>query len=219
MKRFGGGDMFADRVDAGRQLADKLRERRLPVDAVVLGIPRGGVVVAAEVARGLDLPLDVVAAAKIGAPGNPEYAIGAVAADGEVYANPTSGFSLEEARYDSGPALEKVRRSLADFRDGRPPLSLQGRVAVVVDDGLATGLTALAACDYVRRSGAKRVVLGVPVAAPGSVRALEPHVDELVVLYTPAGFSAVGQFYSRFGQTEDDEVAQLLAEAAERRPE
>jgi len=208
--------MFADRVDAGRQLAQELLTRGVPRDAVVLGIPRGGVVVAAEVARILDLPLDVVAAAKIGAPSNPEYAIGAVAADGEVFANPTSGYSLEEARYDSGPALAKVRHTLAEFRSGRPPLALSGRTAIVVDDGLATGLTALAAVEYVRRCGAEKVVLAAPVAPPGSASALEPHVDELIVLETPAGFSAVGQFYSRFGQTEDYEVSALLDEAAAR---
>ena len=208
--------MFADRVDGGRQLAEKIAAGGVPDDAVVLGIPRGGVVVAAEVARALDLPLDVVVAAKVGAPGNPEYAIGAVAADGEVYANPVAGFSAEEVRQSSGPALAKVRHALAEFRAGLPFLELEGRTAIVVDDGLATGLTALAAVEYLRRAGAERIVLAVPVAAPGSMRALAPHVDEIVTVEEPAGFSAVGQFYSRFGQTEDAEVDALLAEAAQR---
>ncbi len=156
--------MFADRMDAGRQLAEKLAELGIDEDTVVLGIPRGGVAVAAEVAREFDLPLDVVVAAKVGAPGNSEYAIGAVSADGEVYANPVSGFTAEEVRNYSGPALAKVHHSLAAFRGGLPPLSLEDRTALVVDDGLATGLTALAAVEYVRRAGADHVILAVPVA-------------------------------------------------------
>jgi len=158
----------------------------------------------------------VIAAAKVGAPGNSEYAIGAVAADGEVYANPVSGFSTEDVRNYSGPALAKVHHSLATFRAGLPPLSLEDRTAVVVDDGLATGLTALAAVEYVRRAGAEHVILAVPVASLGSVHALEAHADEVVAVETPAGFSAVGQWYRHFGQTEDAEVSALLAEAAQR---
>jgi putative phosphoribosyl transferase len=208
--------MFADRTDAGRQLAEKLEAAGIPRDAVVLGIPRGGVVVAAEVARELKLPLDVVVAAKVGAPGNSEYAIGAVAADGEVYANPVSGFSAEDVRNYSGPALAKVHHSLATFRAGLPPLSLEDHTAVVVDDGLATGLTALAAVEYVRRAGAERIVLAVPVAPVGSVHSLESHADEVVVVEVPTGFSAVGQSYRHFGQTEDTEVTALLAQAARR---
>jgi len=208
--------MFNDRADAGRRLSEKLRAANIPRSAVVLGIPRGGVAVAAEVARELDLPLDVVASAKVGAPGNAEYAIGAVAADGEVYANPVSGFSAEDVRNFSGPALAKVRHSLAEFRAGMPPLDLEDRTAVVVDDGLATGLTALAAVEYVRRAGAERVVLAVPVASLGSIHSLESSADELVVVEVPPGFSAVGQFYRHFGQTEDAEVSALLAQAAQR---
>jgi putative phosphoribosyl transferase len=208
--------MFADRTDAGRQLAERLAETPIVPQPVVLGIPRCGVVVAAQVARALGAPLDVLAAAKVGAPSNPEYAIGAVAADGEVYANPRSGFSAEQVAGLSGPALEKVRHSLAEFRAGREPLSLAGRTAIVVDDGLATGLTARAAVEYARRAGARRVVLAVPVAAPDSIGALESHADEIVALEVPPGFSAVGQFYRRFGQTEDAEVVALLAEAAQR---
>jgi putative phosphoribosyl transferase len=208
--------MFADRMDAGRQLAEKLAELGIDEDTVVLGIPRGGVAVAAEVARELDLPLDVVVAAKVGAPGNSEYAIGAVSADGEVYANPVSGFTAEEVRNYSGPALAKVHHSLAAFRAGLPPLSLEERTALVVDDGLATGLTALAAVEYVRRAGADHVILAVPVASVGSIHALESHADEVVVVEVPTGFSAVGQSYKRFGQVEDAEVSALLAEAARR---
>ncbi len=208
--------MFGDRTDAGRQLAEKLAAMGVDGDAVVLGIPRGGVVVAAEVARELNLPLDVIVAAKVGAPGNSEYAIGAVSADGEVYANPVSGYAAEDVRNYAGPALAKVHHSLDTFRAGLAPLSLEDRTAVIVDDGLATGLTALAAVEYAKRAGASRVVLAVPVASSSSVHALECHADEVVVLAVPAGFSAVGQFYRHFGQTEDAEVSALLAEAAGR---
>jgi putative phosphoribosyl transferase len=208
--------MFADRTDAGRSLATDLATMGPWLDAVVLGIPRGGVVVAAEVARVLGLPLDVVVAAKVSSPGSPEFAIGAVAADGEVLANADAGFSAGEVRALSGPALAKVTRSLALFRVGREPLDLTRDAAIVVDDGLATGLTALAAVEYVRRCGAPLVVLAVPVASEGAFALLEPHVDSLVAVETPHQFSAVGQFYDRFGQTEDAEVVTLLADAAKR---
>ena len=144
-----------------------------PANAVVLGIPRGGVVVAAEVAAANSgLPLDVVVPAKVGAPGNPEYAIGAVAPDGVVVPNPESGFSAEEVAGFSGPAHEKIRGSIEKFLGDAEPVPLAGRTVVIVDDGLATGLTALAAVDYVRRRGAKRIVLAVPVASRSAVRAL-----------------------------------------------
>jgi len=208
--------MFKDRQDAGQQLAQRVMLAGIERDAVVLGIPRGGVVVAAEVARALDLPLDVIATAKVGAPGNPEYAIGAVAADGEVYANPVSGYTAEDTRNASGPALAKVRHLIAEFRAGLPPLSLEDRTAVVVDDGLATGLTALAAVEYIRRAGALRIVLAVPVAAPGAVPMLAQHVDEVIAIEEPVGFSAVGQLYGQFGQTDDAEVRALLADASRR---
>jgi predicted phosphoribosyltransferase len=211
--------MFADRTDAGRRLAAELVTMGPWLDAVVLGIPRGGVVVAAEVARVLGLPLDVVVAAKVSSPGSPEFAIGAVAADGEVLANADAGFSAEEVRDFSGPAHAKVTRSVALFRAGRDPLDLTRGAAIVVDDGLATGLTALAAVEYVRRCGATLVVLAVPVASRGAFELLEPYVDRLVTVEIPPHFSAVGQFYVSFGQTEDAEVHALLDLALQHLPE
>jgi putative phosphoribosyl transferase len=147
---------------------------------------------------------------------NPEFAVGAVAADGEVVENPSAGIQAEEVRRLAGPAHAKAQHELAVFRSGLPPLDLEGRTAIVVDDGLATGLTALAAVQYLRRVGADRVVLAVPVAPPDTLNALRPYVDELVALETPLGFSAVGQFYTTFGQTEDAEVIALLAQASGR---
>ncbi|MEI7813982.1 MAG: phosphoribosyltransferase family protein [Coriobacteriia bacterium] len=208
--------MFADRIDAGRSLAAQLGTMGPWLDAVVLGIPRGGMVVAAQVARVLGLRLDVVVAAKVCSPGSPEFAIGAVAADGEVLVNADSGFSAEEVRAFAGPAHAKATRSLAVFRAGSAPLELTRGAAIVVDDGLATGFTALAAVEYIRRCGATLVFLAVPVAAQGAAALIEPHVDQLVALEIPVQFASVGQFYARFGQTEDAEVVALLAEAANR---
>lgn len=203
--------MFTDRADAGRRLARALEAYRGAKDAVVLGIPRGGVVVASEVASELGLPLDVVIAAKVGAPGNPEYAIGAVAPDGVVMANPDSGFALPEVQRLSGAAKAKVAEKTDAFRHGRPAEPLGGRTVILVDDGLATGLTARAAIAYLRRQAVSRVVLAIPVASDSAVRALKPEVDELVVLDVPPGFFAVGQFYQRFDQTTDREVEALLS--------
>jgi putative phosphoribosyl transferase len=207
-------ELFADRTDAGRKLGALLRAEAIPPDAVVLGIARGGVVVAAQVARELGLTLDVVVPAKVGAPGNPEYAIGAVAPDGVVVPNPESGYSAEEVARFSGPAHEKIQRSIAMFLGDGEPIGLEGQTVVIVDDGLATGLTALAAVDYVRRQGAKRIILAVPVASRSAVSALAEHADKVIAVDVPEGFMAVGQFYRHFGQTEDDEVVDLLEGAS-----
>jgi predicted phosphoribosyltransferase len=209
--------MFRDREEAGQLLGEELAERGYGPDVIVLGIPRGGVVVAARVASVLGARLDIVAAAKVGAPGNPEYGIGAVAPDGEVVAG-RGGYSAAHVTADSGPALAKVRHEIAEFRGGREALEIAGLTAIIVDDGLATGLTALAAVQYVRRQGAARVVLAVPVAATDSVRALSAHADEVVVLDVPEWFQAVGQFYRVFGQTEDAEVSALLEANRRARP-
>ncbi len=207
--------MFNDRVDAGERLAKALSEYAGAPNTVVLGIPRGGVVVAAEVARVLDLPLDILAAAKIGAPDNPEFAVGAVTPDGEVIANPRGGMATRDVAAIAGPAREKIRRQLENLRGSQPAVPVAGRTVIVVDDGLATGLTALAAVRYLKRQGAS-VILAVPVAASDSARALKAEVDRLVALDIPHSFQAVGQFYQTFGQTEDDEVRALLAAARSR---
>jgi len=202
--------VFADRRDAGVRLAVALAEWAATPGGVVLGIPRGGVVVAAEVARALGLPLDIAVAAKVAAPGNPEYAIGAVAPDGDVSVNPGAGYTLEEVREYSGEAFAKVTRYSALLRRGREPLDLGGRTAILVDDGLATGLTAMAAADWARRQHAATVIVAVPVAPPQAVEAMRKHADEVVALETPHWFSAVGNFYHDFTQTSDSEVIALL---------
>ena len=205
--------MFIDRQHAGRSLARLLDAYENAPNAVVLGIPRGGVVVAAEVASELGLPLDVAVAAKVGAPGNPEFAIGAVAPDGEVTANPATGYSAAEVKAHSGDAHAKVERYLSLLRAGRPPLDVRGKTVLLVDDGLATGLTARAAVEWLCRVGATKVVIAVPVAPASAVSFLRDAADEVVAAAVPAGFYAVGQFYERFGQTEDAEVLALLGAA------
>lgn len=201
--------MFADRADAGRKLARELEKYRAS-GAVVFGIPRGGVIVAAEVAGALDLPLDVAVAAKIGAPSNPEYAIGAMAADGEVFVNPNAGYSADEVQRYAQDAKTKVTVQTSRLRAHHAIGDLHGRTAILVDDGLATGLTAKAAATWLKREGAAKVVVAVPVAPADTAEEMRAYADEVVVVDTPAWFSAVGQFYDRFGQTQDDEVEAVL---------
>jgi predicted phosphoribosyltransferase len=207
--------LFANRTEAGTKLAEVLAAVDLGPNPIILGIPRGGVVVAAEVARAMSLPLDVAVAAKVGSPENPEYAIGAVTPDGEVAVSPDAGYTLEEVREHSEPAYEKVLRYTQMLRHGRPPLELAGRTAVIVDDGLATGLTAIAAAEWARRQGAARVVVAAPVAPPTAVRMLAHHADDVIVPETPNWFSAVGTFYHDFTQTPDSLVIDLLSEQTE----
>ena len=207
--------MFADRIDAGRQLAQALARFADAPDAVVLGVPRGGVVVAAEVARALRLPLDVVVASKVGAPGNPEYAVGAVAPDGIATPNERGGYAAEDLRELADPVQAKIARRLDAFRGGRSELDVAGKTVIVIDDGIATGLTMRAAVEYLRRRGAGRVIVAVPVAASDSKRMLERSADEVIALDAPRDFWAVGQFYRHFAQTEDAEVVRLLSDANE----
>lgn len=206
--------MYADREDAGRKLAGLLRTYADAPDTIVLGIPRGGVVVAAEVARELHLPLDIVLAAKVGAPGNPEFAVGALTADGELLANPQAGFDETALDLISGDAHAKIGRLLGSLRGDLPPKRIDGQTVIVVDDGLATGLTARAAIRYLRRQHAARIVLAVPVSARDSAELLMPEADEFISADIPDDFWAVGQFYRSFGQTEDAEVRWLLQRAA-----
>ncbi|MFD4898500.1 phosphoribosyltransferase family protein [Streptomyces sp. NPDC058411] len=209
--------LFTDRTDAGRQLAEALRhlERR---DPVVLGLPRGGVPVAYEVARALGAPLDVIVVRKLGVPYRPELGFGAI---GEGGARVISDEIVRHAgvREKDLEAVERAEeaellRRAQTYREGRPRLPLEGRTVVVVDDGVATGATARAACQVVRAQGASRVVLAVPVASPDVAARLREDVDEVVCLSTPHLFSAVGEWYRDFSQTSDEEVVSLLARAS-----
>jgi putative phosphoribosyl transferase len=208
---------FADRTDAGRRLASRLVHLRgEPV--VVLGLPRGGVPVALEVARALDAPLDVIIVRKLGVPFQSELAMGAVGEDGVVVISTAvvrlAGVSVAELSAVRAQEQARVAARAARYRARRPREPLAGRVAVVVDDGIATGSTARAACQVTRAHGAARVVLAVPVAPPGWEQRLGGAADELVCLGTPAGFGAIGQVYADFSQTTDDEVIACLEQAA-----
>jgi putative phosphoribosyl transferase len=207
---------FRDRRDAGRQLAQLLEPMRGP-DVVVLGLPRGGVPVAAEVATALGAPLDVIVVRKVGVPGHRELAMGAVGEGGVGVADERVLGLAHVPREEFARAGQRERDDLAEsvqrFRGGRPPLALTGRVAVIVDDGIATGSTARAACSVARALGAARVVLAAPVCARESAQSLASDVDELVCLQSPRNFHAVGQFYDDFRATEDGEVLELLERA------
>ena len=208
---------FIDRTDAGRRLGGRLGELR-GRDVVVLGLPRGGVPVAAEVARALGAPLDVIIVRKLGVPSQPELAVGAVGEDGVLVVNERVArrVHLSEAEFAemARRGREEVQRRAWWLRADRPRQPLTGRIAVVVDDGIATGSTARAACRVVRAQGAARVVLATPVCAPQTARRLRGEVDEVVCLETPVWFGAVGQFYVDFRQTSDDEVVELLRRGA-----
>ncbi|MFE7520813.1 phosphoribosyltransferase family protein [Streptomyces halstedii] len=208
--------LFMDRTDAGRRLAGALGHlgRREPV---VLGLPRGGVPVAFEVARALGAPLDVTVVRKLGVPYQPELGFGAV---GEGGARVVSDAIVRHAGISEADVLAVERAETAElerrahaYRAGRERLPLRGRTVIVVDDGVATGATARAACRVVREQGATHVVLAVPVASPDVVARLRDDVDEVVCLSTPALFSSVGEWYQDFSQTSDDEVVALLARA------
>ena len=204
--------MFADRTDAGIRLANTLMGYS-GQPAVVYALPRGGVVIAVQVARALGAPLDLILVRKIGHPQSPEYAIGAVTEDGDVVLNPDEVYALSSQWIAN--AVEKqhreAQRQRAVFLGDREHFPAAGRVAIVVDDGLATGLTMEAAIAYVRKQYPSRVVVAVPVAAAETAARIRNEVDELVALVIPGGtFRAVGSFYRNFNQVTDDEVMGLM---------
>lgn len=204
---------FDDRADAGRLLSDDLR-RLKSQRPVVLGLPRGGVVTARPVADALQAPLDVLVARKIGAPSNPEYAIGAVTARGTRVLNEEAlrqllvppGYLEAAAREQQ----QEAQRREHLFRAGRPPIALRDRVVILVDDGIATGMTMFAAIADVRKESPQTVVAAAPVIAPDTYQKLLHMADEVVALAIPDEFYAVGQFYRDFTQTSDEEVVALL---------
>jgi putative phosphoribosyl transferase len=207
--------VYIDRADAGRRLGNVLAGTVEP-PVVVLGVARGGVVVAAEVARILDAPLDVVIPRKLGAPGNPELGIGAVAPGVRVLDRRTmEAVGAGDAYVEAETARQEaeIARRTVSYREGRPSVDLRGATAIVVDDGVATGVTAIAALRWARAQEASSVVFAAPVGPRGVERRLDEACDRCVVPETPADLRAVGQWYERFDQTSDDEVTSALRQA------
>lgn len=208
--------IFTDRLDGGRSLAERLMHLRNK-DVVVVGLPRGGVPVAAVVAKALNAPLDVILVRKLGVPSQPELAMGAIGEDNVRVLNDDvvqlTGITSDEIARVEARERGELERRVKRFRSGRELVSLTNRVVVIVDDGVATGSTARAACDVVRACGASHIVLAVPVAPPGWEKDLAGVADEYVCVATPSGFSSVGQFYSNFTQVTDDDVVDCLDQA------
>lgn len=209
--------MFSDRAAAGEALALLLSDYAERKEVVVLGLPRGGVPVAYEVARALNAPLDVLIVRKLGAPGNPELAMGAIASGGARYLNEeviriTGADAHEIARVEQAESAELERRERL-YRGNRPPLDVEGRTVILVDDGIATGASMRAAARAMRVAGAGRIVVAVPVAPADARTRFHGIADEFVCVHAPRYFYAVGQFYDRFEQTGDDEVRMVLDRA------
>lgn len=207
--------MFLDRNEAGRLLAAALSQYRGADKTIVLGLPRGGVVVAYHVAQSLNLPFDVICPRKIGAPFNPEYAIGAITEGGKGIYNQDIiqrlGVTAEYVRVTAEKERLNAVRRLALFRKNRPPRDVSEKTVILIDDGLATGFTMKAAVESVRQEGAKKIIVAVPVGPRGTIEEMEALVDEVVCLSTPSFFEAIGLFYRDFTQVEDEEVIKLMA--------
>src|SRR5881296_4753427 len=210
---------FANRSEAGRLLAEKLEKYANRNDVIVLGLPRGGVPVAYEVAKRLHVPLDVFIVRKLGVPGFEELAAGAIASGGVRVLNedvmraiPYADEAIEAVTARETAELERRERI---YREGRPPPELRDRIAILVDDGLATGATMRAAVKALRQRGAAKIVVAVPVGPPDTCHEIEEQADETICLSTPEFFQAVGQYYDDFSQTSDEDVRELLSHAAQ----
>ena len=211
---------FANRHEAGAELASRLSHYHGRSDVVVLALPRGGVPVAFEVAEALDAPLDIFVVRKLGMPGHPEFAIGAIASGGVrvLSEDVIRWYGIPESAIDAvaRQELAELERREREYRQGRPLMDLRDRIAILVDDGLATGSSMRAAVQAVRTHKPARVVVAVPVGAPGACEEFGDITDETVCARMPEPFSAVGQWYRDFSQTTDDEVHALLQQHAER---
>jgi putative phosphoribosyl transferase len=215
-------DRFRDRADAGRRLAGALHEYANRPDVLVLALPRGGVPVAYEVARALDVPLDVFLVRKLGVPGQEELAMGAVASGGVGVLNEDVVRMLRipqsVIQRAARTELEELRRRDRAYRGDRPPPDVRGRKVILVDDGLATGSTMRAAAEALKRSGPAQLIIAVPTAARETCEQFRELVDKVVCVTTPEPFHAVGMWYEDFSQTTDEEVRDLLARAGQRPP-
>lgn len=218
-KRFGSSELyFQDRVDAGTRLAARLGHLK-DEDVVVLGLPRGGVPVGHEVAKTLKAPLDVIVVRKLGVPWQPELAMGAIGEDDIRVLNreviEPLGLTEADIRRVEQAERQELARRVNSFREGRSMVDLAGKTALIIDDGIATGATARAACQVARAHGAKRIVMAAPVASASAAEDLEAYADEVVCLGTPERFGAIGAFYRDFSPTDDGEVREILGRASQ----
>lgn len=208
--------IFKNRTQAGEELAEKLKQFKDSSEAIILGLPRGGVAVAAVVAKKLGLPLDIIVPRKISAPGNPELAIGAITEDGEAVLDKASivawQIPAEYIKQEIAKETQEAQRRLILYRGGRATLDLKNKIAILVDDGIATGATMAAAIISARAKGARKVIVAAPVVATDTLETLQKATDEIFFLDAPVYFGAVGAFYENFEQVEDGEVITLLAE-------
>ncbi len=205
---------FVDRVDAGKKLAQKLFEYKNNSGVVVFGLARGGIVCAKEVARELNALLDIIIVRKIGLPHQPELAAGAMTQEGELLFNrdvmSVSGVTEDDLQSVIEKEKQELQRRIDVYLQGRNPISLQGKTAILVDDGIATGITMQAAIATVVARGAQTVVVAVPVAPESEIKKLRLYIDHVVCLFEPVSFFGIGQFYDNFAQVNDDEVVKLL---------
>lgn len=210
--------IFNDRADAGRQLAKHLEHYKNNPDVIVIGLPRGGVVVAAEIARALKAPLDIIVPRKIGAPGHEELAVGALTEDGIVQLNEELMQALGLSEADLTGIIEKekkeAQRRLNLYQGNRPPLSFKKKTVILVDDGIATGATMQAAIASARAHIARKIIVAIPVGPENMIKQLDKEVDQVVCLQIPESFWGVSQFYRRFEQTSDEEVIRIMAQQA-----
>jgi len=213
---------FSDRAEAGKQLASAL-SNFADKNAIVLAIPRGGVVVGYEISKPLRLPLDVIIPRKIGAPDNPELAIGAMTEDGTIILDKSLvsylGVSEGYIKAESERQKHEINRRLKMYRQNEPYPNLKGKDVIIVDDGIATGSTMKAALASVKNRGAKSVTIAVPVGPPSTIEDLKRQADSVVCLNMPEYFGAIGQFYGDFNQTTDEEVIELLKQSRQDRSE
>jgi putative phosphoribosyl transferase len=206
--------LFRDRKDAGKQLAPLLKHYTKHPDAIVIGLPRGGMVIAHEIASNLSLPLDLICPRKLGAPNNPELAIGAISAQGDVYFNADIIEQLNVSEEYLQRVMQKEQRVAQErehlFRNKKPPLQVANKIVILVDDGLATGATMKAAIHWAQAQKAKKIIVAVPVSPPNTLFEIQALASEVYCIESPPNFSAVGQFYERFPQTSDEEVLQIM---------
>lgn len=206
--------MFKDRIDAAKKLIPELEKYKGHPDAIILAIPRGALEIGAVLRDELELPLDIIVTKKIGAPGNEEYAIGVVGPDGQYEVNEgvvaMYGIPREYIEDEAKRLRHVIKRRYRDYRGDHPLPDLKNKTVIIVDDGIATGFTTLAAVNYAHRQNPEKVVLAVPVSAEDSYHKLEPKVDELICLDVRSDFYAVGQFYQNFNQVSDEEAKRIL---------